>query len=314
MRNRCKSLLPVSFLILVLAALAAPISPASAAQSTALSNGCTHSARGVPSCGAYVGGAYGSNSDVTPWEKSMGKTLGVHRTYYSAAKVSSAVNTAKADVANHRVPWISFKAPYSWSDMARGKGDAWAKDLATRMKSVGGPVWIAVHHEPEGDGDIQQWKAMQARLAPIMRAAAPNLGYSIILMGYHEFYGDKKYSLSAIWPKTKIDVAGFDLYEKYGVKGITTWKNFNKDYFAPLQAWSKSTGVPWGLAETGFSDPAAKQDPNWMSKTYSSMKAYGGIAFAYFNTNLNSVANWELSNATKKNAFTAINKSAPIMK
>jgi hypothetical protein len=247
----------------------------------------------------------------------MGKTLGVHRTYWSASQVSSAVNSAKADAAKNRVPWMSFKPPYSWGDMAAGKGDVWARDLATRMKSVGGPVWIAIHHEPEGEGDMQKWKAMQTRLAPIMRAAAPNLGYSIILMGYHQLRGDAKYSFANTWPKTKIDVAGFDIYETYGTtkNGVTntTWKDYVNNYYKPLQAWSKSSGVPWGLAETGYSDPAANKNSGWMSKTYNDMVAYGGIAFAYFNTNLNSTANWSLSSATKKNSFTGINKPAPVM-
>jgi len=249
----------------------------------------------------------------------MGKTLGVRRTFYSSSQVASAVNTAKADVAKNRIPWISFKPPYSWTDMAAGKGDAWARDLATRMKAVPGPVWVAVHHEPEGEGDMQKWKAMQARIAPIMRAAAPNLGYSIILMGWHQLHGDAKYSLAATWPNTKIDVAGFDIYEMYGEmkNGVrrTEWKDFVNDYYKPLQAWSKTTGVPWGLAETGYSDAAALKSSTWMSTTYNNMKTYGGIAFAYFNTTLNSPdANWALSTTAKKAAFTAINKPAPTIR
>ena len=249
----------------------------------------------------------------------MGKNLGVHRTFWGSGSVASAVKSATADVANHRIAWQSFSAPYSWSQMAAGKGDAWAKDLATKMKAVGGPVWVAVDHEPEGKGDIQQWKAMQARIAPIMRAAAPNLGYSIILMGYHEFYGDKKYAMSALWPNTKIDVAGFDIYEKYGVqkKGqamTKEWKNFKTGYFPKITQWSESTGVPWGLAETGYSDPAAAAKPGWISQTFSDMQDAGGIAFSYFNTNLNSQANWALSTAAKKNAFTSANESAPTIR
>ena len=34
---------------------------------------------------------------------------------------------AEADLAAGRLPWISFKLPYSWPDMAAGKGDAWAR-------------------------------------------------------------------------------------------------------------------------------------------------------------------------------------------
>lgn len=316
MRTRHITLLSVAFLLPLVLAFSGPFA-SSTAETAKLSNGCTHTARGIPSCGAYAGGAYGSNSDVKPWESASGKTLGVHRTYWSASQVSSAVNSAKADAAKNRVPWMSFKPPYSWGDMAAGKGDAWARDLATRMKAVGGPVWIAIHHEPEGEGDMQKWKAMQARLAPIMRAAAPNLGYSIILMGYHQLHGDKKYSLANTWPNTKIDVAGFDIYETYGTKknGVTNtkWKDYVDNYYKPLQAWSKSSGVPWGLAETGYSDPAASKNSGWMSKTYNDMVAYGGIAFAYFNTNLNSTANWALTSTTKKNSFTGVNKSAPVM-
>ena len=161
---------------------------------------------------------------------------------------------------------------------------------------------------------MQKWKAMQARIAPIMRAAAPNLGYSIILMGYHQLYGDAKYSLAATWPNTKIDMAGFDVYEKYGVKGYTDLEGHGRRLLLQFQTWSKSKGVAWGLAETGYSDAARQGDPGWMAQTYKDMVKYGGIAFAYFNTTLNSAANWTLSLATKQTAFTAVNKTAPTLR
>ena len=278
-----------------------------------MTNGCNVSARGIPSCGAFMGGAYGANTNLSSWENYNNKTLGVHRTYWGSG-ISSAVKTAKADAAKRRVPWMSFKAPYSWSAMASGKGDAWARNLAKQMSTVNGPVWVAVHHEPEGDGDMQTWKRMQARLAPIMRANASNLGYSIILMGYHQFYGNAKYRLSTTWPKTKIDVVGFDLYEKYGTHGRNEWKKYTDDYFKPISAWAKKTGVAWGMAETGYNDKAARADSGWMSRVYRSMDAYGGIAFSYFNTNLHSQQNWRLSTATKKNAFKRVNAIAPKMR
>ncbi len=114
-----------------------------------------------------------------------------------------------------------------------------------------------------------------------------------------------------MWPKTKIDVAGFDLYEGYGVQGKTKWKNFYRNYFMPIQGWARKTGVAWGLAETGYSDPAAKVQPRWMRKVYTQMVNHGGKAFTYFNTNLNSKANWKLSLATKQNAFSRLIRNAP---
>ena len=44
------------------------------------------------------------------------------------------------------------------------------------------------------------------------------------------------------------------------------------------------------------------------------MVNHGGKAFSYFNTNLNSKANWGLSLAAKQSSFTAINKTAPTVR
>ena len=247
----------------------------------------------------------------------MDKQLGVRRTFWGATQVDKAVSIAAADLAKGRLPWISFKLPYSWSAMANGQGDAWT-DLATKLSKLDGPVWLAFHHEPEGDGDITQWTAMQAHLAPIVRAAAPNVAYSIVLTGYHQYYGAQQYSLDSLWPKnTKIDLAGFDIYNQYGVvkdgQMNTKGTNMVTQYFSKLKAWSDQTGVPWGIAETGYTDKASEDDPQWVNRTYNELKQYGGKAFAYFNTNLNSIANWELSTQLKKSQYTAAIKDKPTL-
>ena len=311
-------LLPALALTLV-AALVLTMSgpaPSSDAAAARLTNGGTVTARGIPSSGAYFGAAYGSNSPVGTWEqRRLGRRLGVHRTYWGGHGIAAAMRTARADAAANRLPWISFKAPYSWRQMAAGRGDGWARGLARQIRGVRGPVWVAIHHEPENDsGDITLWKKMQQRLAPIMRRTAPNLGYTVILMGYHQFYGATRYRMANIWPNTKIDVAGFDIYEKYGVAGDRTWKNFYRKYFLPIQAWSRRTGVAWGIAETGYSHAAARAQPRWMRKVYTQMVNQGGKAFSYFNTNLNSKADWRLRLATKLNAFKGINRTAPRMR
>jgi hypothetical protein len=312
-RTISRTLLPSLGLGLVLALMLTLSGPApmSSATQARLTNGCTISTRGIPSCGAYVGASYGANSSVTAWERRMHKPLGVHRTFWGGHSVAAAVRTARVDASHHRLPWISFKPPYSWAQMASGRGDAWARGVARQLRSVRGPVWVAIHHEPEGDGNIAQWKAMQKRLAPIMRAAAPNLAYTIILTGYNEFHGPAKYRMSKIWPNTKIDVAGFDIYEGYGVQGSKKWKNFYRSYFLPIQKWARSAHTTWGLAETGYSNAAAKRQPRWMRKVYTQMVNHGGKAFSYFNTNLNSKADWRLGLATKQNAFTRLTKTAP---
>ena len=274
-----------------------------------LTNGCTYNQRGIPSCGAYLGAAYGANTDPTGWEAAMGTHLGLHRTYYDGGGVNKAVATAAADLAQGRLPWMSFKLPKSWPAMADGQGDAWVTNLAVRLSKLNGPVWVAFHHEPEGDGDITAWTRMQAHLAPLVRSLAPNVAYTIILTGYHQFYGATQYHLDSLWPKnTTIDLVGVDVYNKYGVtrdgNRSSTPTDMVGKYFVPLSTWAKAHGVAWGLGETGFSNAAAAADPQWITRTYDQMQQYGGVAFAYFNTDLHSVADWPLTSTAKQLDFT----------
>jgi hypothetical protein len=284
-----------------------------------LTNGCAYNTRGVPnSCAAYLGSAYGGNADPTPWENAMTQQLGIHRTYWGASQVDKAVATAKSDLAKRRLPWISFKLPQSWPNMVAGKGDAWARDIATKLSRLDGPVWLAFHHEPETDGDIKQWTAMQARLAPMVRSLAPNVAYTIVLTGWHQFFGEAQYKLDNMMPKnTKIDVLGIDVYQRYNAptdgKIKTTLSNLDRDYFAPTSAWAAKHDMAWGVAETGYTDKAAADYPSLISQTYNQLKARGGVAFTYFNSGLNSTANWVLSTAAKKSQYAALNQNKPTL-
>ena len=282
-----------------------------------LSNGCNYDSRGIPRCGVLLGAAYGSNSSPHRWEQSMGRSLGVHRTYYDGTRVDAAVNTAATDLRHNRVPWISFKLPYSWEDMRDGRGDAWTKQLARRMAKLDGPVWLAFHHEPEGDGDLRAWTQMQERLAPIVRRNAPNVAYSIILTGWNQLFGNRQFALDKIWPKqTKIDLVGFDVYDKYGVPTDTTKRvqhtDFERDYFPRFRDFARRHNVAWGLSETGQTDRSAAVNPQWVARTYQSLSRHDGVAFAYFNTELNSVAPWRLKGA-KERAFAKTLHNSPTL-
>jgi hypothetical protein len=299
----------------VLAALAALFVSLSvvlvpSADAAKLSNGCSISARGIPSCGALMGGAYKANHDPAPWEKELGDHLGVHRIFFSSGQVNGAVRDATADAQKGRVPWISFKVPNSWGAMANGAGDAWARDLVKKLDKVNGPVWLAFNHEPEKDGDILAWKRMQERLGPIVRNNSDNVGFSVIVMGYHQFFGSKEYAMSRIWPNTKVDIAGFDVYDHFGKNGQKKHTDM-VSYFDKISSWAKSKNVPWGLAETGISHSGLADRPNWFQDTYNQMVNRGGKAFAYFNTSLNSFQDWTLSTSLKKQKFKATFASSP---
>ena len=277
-----------------------------------ISDGCGHSPRGLPHCGAVLGAAYGSNTDPTGWERRMGRNLGVHRTYHAATDVAAAITTVEQDLAAQRVPWISFTLPHSWTDMADGKGDAWVQDLATRLATTDGAVWVAFHHEPEGDGDIAEWTRMQARLAPLVRAAAPNVAYSIILTGWNQFHGPAGYRLDALMPNTKIDLLGIDVYDTFGVNGSREHTPMKAGFFTKIQAWTKAHTMAWGLAETGLTDESAADNPGWFRQTYADLVATHGVALTYFNADVNATASWKLS-GSKQRGFAEALRSTPVL-
>lgn len=282
-----------------------------------LSNGCAYSARGIPACGAYLGQTYGSNTHPGEFEAVMERRLGIRRTYFTASQVESAFRIARRDLAEGRLPWMSFKLPSSWAEMSVGAGDAWARDLAERLGRLGGPVWVAFHHEPEGEGNMDDWRHMQERLAPIIRGQ-DNLAFTVVLTGWHQLYGDEQYSLDNIWPRgVKIDVAGFDVYNQLGVvkDGVenTEGTDLNASYFAKIAPWARAHDVAWGLAETGFTDRAAELDPHWIARTHGQLVAAGGVAFAYFNTTLHSAAPWHLSTPTKLAGWREAQVDTPLM-
>ncbi len=282
-----------------------------------LSNGCTYSARGIPRCGVLLGAAYGANTDPLPWERAMGHPLGVRRTYWAADQVDAAVSSAQRDLQLQRLPWMSFKLPHSWEGMRDGLGDEWARALATQLSQLDGPVWVAFHHEPEGDGDVRAWTAMQARLAPIVRKAAPNVAYSVILTGWHQLYGAPQYRFSSIWPEnTEVDIAGFDVYNKYGAlrngHRVHQPTDFEHHYFRQFSRFAESHDIAWALAETGQTDRSAEVDPHWLLGTYMSLLKHDGIAFSYFNSTLNSNFPWRLIGA-KEEEFAQVLRTTPTL-
>lgn len=279
-----------------------------------LSNGCELSPRGVPRCGGLLGAAYGSNTDPVAWERRLGRPLGIRRTYYTADKVPQAIGDVKADTRVGRLPWISFKLPYSWADMADGRGDEWARDLARRLARVDGPVWLAFHHEPENDGPMADWTRMQQRLSPLVRREAPNVSYTIILTGWNQIYGPPWLSLDSVWPRdTVVDLVAFDVYNDFGVvrngKTDVVATELADEYFVHFEEFSQRYDVPWALAETGITDTYSRRNPQWVQQTYRELVEHNGVALIYFNSRLNSDASWRLAGAKEEDFAEALRDS-----
>jgi len=213
---------------------------------------------------------------------------GLVRSFWRPDQVTSSVSYAKANHTAGQLPWLSYKLPGTWAQAAAGNNDAWLKDIFTRLNDLGKPVWVAFHHEPEGDGVIDDWKAMQRRFAAAAKAY-PNIAYSIILTGWNQFYGS--YPMSMMWPgdDAGINILGFDPYSwwgtvKNGVKNTENPEMFNL-YWSKIYEFVKTRpNLAWAVAETALTDEYFATWPGaaWMRNSAATAAAYGAVAWTYW--------------------------------
>lgn len=267
---------------------------------------CVSNKLGIPSSGAYAGAVVGGSISLASRERSYGRRMGVHRTYQTASGVSGAVRQARSDVAANRVPWMSFKMPGTWKQMAAGKYDSWALGLTRQLNAVPGPVWIAFHHEPESEGQaVADWTRMQAHLMRLVKANSDNIATTMIVMGYWQAMGNKpELKLARLWPGNGlIDIIGMDPYNFYSTMSNGTRNTKMTDlrpWFSLFNSFARAHGARWGVAETAYTNQAAAKNPAWITTTFNQLVAYRGVAMSYFDTTLNNSGNsWPLQTSAK---------------
>ena len=232
------------------------------------------------------------------------------RWYGGSGDVDKAITRAKLNHAAGVRTWMSFKLPHSWPQMAAGSGDAWAKALYAKLDALNFEVWVAFHHEPEGDGDTNNWRKMQDRLSRLVPGGiAGDIKFWLIVTGWTQEFNpsDTANQWSTLYP-TGAPIYGIaydNPYLKYGYRwtdGVKTttmetgWTE-GSVYVEKLAARAKSYGVKAGIGEYGFSDEAFAKDKTWLDRVVASAKANKLAGIAYFDTPLNSQKSWYLGSA-----------------
>jgi hypothetical protein len=273
----------------------------------------------------FVGAAMqSSTTDPSSLETFCGRRLGIHRTYWNLSttgttSLPASITSARADVAAGRVAWVSYKLksvpdgsggtrPMTWAEAVAGQADADIASVNTQLGALGGSIWVAIHHEPEGDGVLSDWVKMQQRLLP--KFTAPNIRTSIVLTGYDTYRsGNPAYSVDALWPGSMAQILGIDCYNYFGSSQGGAFLELGSAYYDKIAADAKARGVDWAIAETGYTDTAAAQDADWLTRAFDDMANHPirpGIGLTYFNSNANSVGTWPLGTGVKRDKFKAI--------
>ncbi|MGI8628130.1 MAG: hypothetical protein ACR2J5_16415 [Geodermatophilaceae bacterium] len=219
--------------------------------------------------------------------------VGVRRTYFAADQVSAMASKASTDLANGRLPWVSIKEPGSWARLASGADDDWLHSIDKALAAVPGPVWFTFHHEPNDDGSPADFRAAYARLLSIV--TAPNVANVPIIFAPNPLTGEN-YDW-ADWfgapGELAFDFLGYDAYPGRSKTVQPEWSL----WVPQLVTISETYGVAFGICETGAKQTTydAPGGAGWLTRAYDALIGSGQcVAVAYFDTDVNSVADWTL--------------------
>ena len=272
---------------------------------------------------AYWGAAINGNGDPSRHEDPTNRSLSIRRTYWdmrTTSKINSSVNSAKNDIDNNRLPFISYKLKNDWTRTAQGADQAAVDDLLRRLDNLGGPVWLAMHHEPEGGGGTRGpgpkgeddasgaagWVEMQRYIRSRMNAVGTkNIAFVANLMTWT--WDSRSGRDPAQWvpsdSKNIWDVYTANSYcdneskcKDGGETAIDTamWKNFESNM--------NNINIPYGTGEwgdRGESLAAGADIKTVWDHGFENNKDI--VAWTYFDSNLNSPnGGWELKGEALK--------------
>lgn len=257
----------------------------------------------------YWGEAHGGNGDPSTHESASGTVTSIRRTFFSNTSQATAPNgglftMVRGDHTAGRLPWVSFKVSFASMTSANDtRFDALFDQLIAELESYSKPTWVSINHEPENDGggeaDAPAWRYTHQRFRARMdayNAANPGqprrISFGGILM-YWTFVPSSGRDLESWYPGAGVwDWCGNDFYTEANqqLDRSSSW--------VPYRDWCVSKGLPmcfpeWGLRKEDVNGPTKMQ--NFWNSMFT--LNYDFVAFAYFDTNLNSTGSgWTLTN------------------
>lgn len=208
---------------------------------------------------AYWGASELENTTYkTRFEDPTSTSMSTVRRFWSSWGQRDALPTkAKADIAANRLPMYSIK-PVGWAEMASGSRDGEIDSLLRGLDAAGGPVWLIVHHEPDGGGakvgpkaedDVggaAAWVKMQQKIRARMNAVGTkNVALMAAMTG--GFGGDLHQPKDNWWADNTFDAFLLDHYMNDLDKPVA-----EHSYWARFAAWADAKKIPYGTAELGI--------------------------------------------------------------
>jgi beta-mannanase len=249
------------------------------------------------------GALWGTSKFDRGWEAQMGRKFDIVHVYHQWSQPFPTASE-RALAAEGRLLLINWKSPGSWPAVANGSQDAQITATANRLKSFGGKLFLAFHHEPENDipgaGQPADYAKAFRRVVDIFnRVGADNVLFVWNMMGFVGGHGD---IYPTLYPgDAYVDWIAYDPYNWYGCKAGHKDRSF-AEITKPFYDWTAAhaPGKPLMLAEYGLREqPAgAPSKAEWLRDSLVQLKTTRTRikALVYFN-NLHN-CDWRLTSSS----------------
>ena len=276
------------------------------------------SAPTVPAHGLLFGAAVHNpaGSDIAGLEKSVGRTLAIHRVY-SLWNTVQPTDEVRTDAAVGRVTLLSIRpqlidgSKISWASVAAGAQDAQIRAQIEGLRALGRPILLAFHHEADlssGYGTAAQFRAAFRQYVDVARATGETTISFVVILATST-YGS---AVSSWYPGDDVvDWAGADTYNFAACSpGRLPWRSF-ATAVASFRAWGASHDKPQVLAEWGSAeDPSVPgRKAQWITDAGTVMGDWPQLhAASYFDES--DSCDWQLSTSSSAlNAFRTLARS-----
>jgi hypothetical protein len=243
----------------------------------------------LPATGAW----FGSNANIdyfdsgtrakalVDFEELIGRKMAINRVYYTWDEQFPTIHEEWLK-AEGRIPLLSWKTSagdvpiVQWTDVASGMYDATIDARAEDIKAYGGPILFIFHHEPETEGEPEDFIAAYQHIQDRFRAAGvTNVSYVWTLLAYtfraeraDQWYPGDDY----------VDIVGADGYNWFGCLpggAEDEWMSF-AEVFGAFHDFGVAHDKPMIIAEYGSQEdpdvPGRKAE--WITEAAATLKSW----------------------------------------
>ncbi|WP_182523398.1 hypothetical protein [Nocardioides dongkuii] len=237
----------------------------------------------------YLGASLPYGRPLRAWERELGSTLSVHRSYFrpDPNETAQLVWRCRDDLAHQRLPHVSTKPPGSWRDVAAGHHDPWLGDILRRLGRLDAPIFFTVHHEPENDAgavgmQARDFVAMQRHVIDLAARAAPQV--SVVPVIQHWSFEPLRGAVDpTAWIVEEAPMLGIDVYNPWSPTNGKSWRSFGSRV-DEVVAWTGER--PLAIGEFGSRDdpthPGAAAQ--WLRDAAAYARSSSIVSMSYFNS------------------------------